>query len=120
MFGDVDYVGLRNMEGKKEEDYRLWSHEPFTDRYGRSRGGVVRAKFEEAGGRIIDMPPAEVGPPSVAGALGLSFAGAATYTGPSFQHYDRLNMASWLRQWVNEFRKIGDLLGFEGLEWRAF
>ena len=116
----VAYVGLRNMVGNVGHDYRLWATEPFTDRYGRQVGGRVRAKFEQAGGRLLDAPVADPGTFAVAEALSLSFAEAATYRGPSWESYDSLNMVGWLNAWVDELRKIEGLLGLGGADWKAF
>lgn len=120
IFGDVPYVGARYMAGLRDADYRLWSSEALTDIYGRSVGGKVRRKFEEAGGRIIDMPPAPMGSFALAEALKMTFAQSATHVGGDYEQYDRLNMAAWLNKWVHEFQKIEDLLGLEGTEWRPF
>ncbi|MFK3889745.1 hypothetical protein [Sphingomonas sp. NPDC079357] len=117
---DVPYVGLRNMVGAKDKDFRLWRPEPFTDRYGRQVGGRVRARFDEVGGRLLDMPVAEAGPFAMAEALSLTFAESARYKGPDWESYDRLDMVKWLEAWVTEFRKIEDLLGLGDIEWKAF
>jgi hypothetical protein len=119
-FGEVSYVGARYMAGVRDDDYRLWSSDPLINFYGRTVGGNVRRKFEEAGGQVIDMPPAPMRPFALAEALSLTFAQSATHVGGDYEQYDRLNMASWLNKWVREFQKIEDLLGLEGIEWRPF
>lgn len=120
-FGDdVTYVAARSLIGVTEGDHRLWTTEPFRDRFNRMRGGVVRRDFEQAGGRLIDMPAAEVGSLVMAEALGLSFGDAPTYTGPDWEGYDQMNIAAWLESWVEQLRTIEDLLGLVGANWKAY
>ncbi|WP_066663862.1 MULTISPECIES: hypothetical protein [unclassified Sphingomonas] len=116
----VPIVALRSMVGVKDSDYRLWTAEKFMDQYGRQVGGRTRAAFEAVGGRMIDIPALTAGPNAMAEALSLTYAQAATSTGGSWQNYDRLNVAQWLLAWTGELQKIGDLLGLENADWKAF
>ena len=83
-FGEVSYVGARYMAGVRDDDYRLWSSDPLINFYGRTVGGNVRRKFEEAGGQVIDMPPAPMRPFALAEALSLTFAQSATHIGGDY------------------------------------
>lgn len=117
---DVDYIAVRNMVGNTPADYRLWSTQSTTNRYGREVGGRVRPRFEAVGGRLIDAPVAEPGTFAIAEALGLCFSASAQYAGPGWQGMDRLNMRNWLHAWMAELQQLEDLLGLKGVEWRAF
>lgn len=113
-------VAVRSTVGVDEADYRLWNTEGFLDRYGRQVGGRTRKLFEAAGGRIIVAPALAAGANAMAEALSLTYGEAATYTGPGWQSYDRLNVAQWLKAWVAQLQTIADLLGMENVTWRAF
>lgn len=117
---DARIVAVRSTVGIDDSDYRLWNSEGFVDRYGRQVGGRTRKLFEEAGGRLISAPALAAGANAVAEALTLTYGEAATYTGADWRQYDRLNVAQWLKSWVVELKTIADLLGMDGVEWRAF
>jgi hypothetical protein len=117
---DAQVIAARSMVGIKPQDYRLWSTEPVVDQYGRTVGGQVRRRFEEAGGRVVDVPTLAAGANALAEALTLTYGQAARYNGPGWQSYDRLNVASWLGAWMRELQGIADLLGLENADWRAF
>lgn len=117
---DARVVAVRSTVGVDEADYRLWNTDGFVDRYGRQVGGRTRKLFEEAGGRIIAAPALAAGANAMAEALSLTYGEAATYTGPSWHTYDRLNVAQWLKSWVAELETIADLLGMGDVAWKAF
>lgn len=113
-------VAMRSMVGVKDEDYRLWTSDSFTDQYGQQAGGRTRAAFEAIGGRMIDIPALTAGSNAMAEGLKLTYGQAAQYQGPNWQTYDRLNVAQWLKRWMIELQKIADLLGLEDAAWRAY
>ncbi len=116
---DAQIVAARTTFGVMDHDYRLWSTEPLIDRYGRTVGGQVRRKFENAGGRLIDMPTCPAGPNALAEALSLSYRDAVTYKGAGWRQFHGLNIRNWLNLWAKQLGTNADVLGMQDVDWNV-
>lgn len=123
LFGpDVTYIGARDMVGVTDRDYRLWTRDDFTDRYGALVSGATRRLFEEVGGIQIDIPALNAGTLSLMKALRLDFSAAATAEGLSnWAAWDSANIRNWLKAWFPVLDRLRPFLKLdEQVQWKGW